>query len=145
MQIHGGPYFRNRRTALARLDRLWAVTAYFDPFGDRERLPAYREFRRRLRAPLVAVEIAFGDTFDLQEDDADIVVRLQGGAVLWQKERLLKQALRALPDRQLEAVVLRHYMGLSEQQAAAAMGISTGAARAHLASGTASLPRLPRP
>jgi DNA-directed RNA polymerase specialized sigma24 family protein len=54
-------------------------------------------------------------------------------------------ALRSLPDRQLEAVVLRNYMGLSEQQAAAAMGISTGAARAHLARGTASLPHLPRP
>jgi DNA-directed RNA polymerase specialized sigma24 family protein len=35
-------------------------------------------------------------------------------------------ALRALPDRQLEAVVLRNDMGLSEQQAAAAMGISIG-------------------
>jgi DNA-directed RNA polymerase specialized sigma24 family protein len=54
-------------------------------------------------------------------------------------------ALGALPDRQFEAVVLRNYMGLSEQQAAVAMGISTGAARAHLARGTASLPRPPRP
>ena len=54
-------------------------------------------------------------------------------------------ALRALPDRQLEAVVLRNHMGLSEQQAAAAMGISTGAARAHLARGMSSLPRLPQP
>jgi hypothetical protein len=98
LQTHRDPFFRNGRTASARPDRLWAVTAYFDPFGDRQRLPAYREFRRRLRAPLVAVEISFGDTFDLQEDDADIVVRLQGGAVLWQKERLLNLALRALPD-----------------------------------------------
>jgi DNA-directed RNA polymerase specialized sigma24 family protein len=54
-------------------------------------------------------------------------------------------ALRALPDRQLEAVVLHTYMGLSGQQAAAAMGISTGAARAHIARATASLPRPPQP
>jgi DNA-directed RNA polymerase specialized sigma24 family protein len=48
-------------------------------------------------------------------------------------------ALRALPDRQREAVVLRHYMGLSEKQAAQAMGISTGAARSHLTRGMSSL------
>jgi DNA-directed RNA polymerase specialized sigma24 family protein len=54
-------------------------------------------------------------------------------------------ALRALPDRQLEAVVLRNYIGLSEQPAAVAMGISTGAARAHLARGTASLLRPSQP
>jgi DNA-directed RNA polymerase specialized sigma24 family protein len=69
-----------------------------------------------------------------------------GHAVIGDLDRQTRVgALRALSDRQLEAVVLRNYMGLSEQQAAAAMGISTGAARAHLASGTASLPRLPRP
>jgi len=50
-------------------------------------------------------------------------------------------ALRALPDRQLEAVVLRNYMGLSEQHAAWAMGISVGAVKAHLARGMASLAR----
>jgi DNA-directed RNA polymerase specialized sigma24 family protein len=50
-------------------------------------------------------------------------------------------ALRALPDRQLEAVVLRNYMGLSEQHAAWAMGISIGAVKAHLARGVASLAR----
>jgi DNA-directed RNA polymerase specialized sigma24 family protein len=50
-------------------------------------------------------------------------------------------ALRALPDRQLEAIVLRNYMGLSEQHAAWAMGISIGAVKAHLARGVASLAR----
>jgi DNA-directed RNA polymerase specialized sigma24 family protein len=54
-------------------------------------------------------------------------------------------ALRALPDRQLEAIVLRSYIGLSEQQAATAMGISTGATRAHFARGLASLQHKPRP
>jgi len=54
-------------------------------------------------------------------------------------------ALRALPDRQLEAVVLRNYMGLSEQHTARAMGISTGAVNAHLARGVASLARPRQP
>ena len=52
-------------------------------------------------------------------------------------------ALLALPDRQHEAVVLRHLMGLSEKQAAAAMSISIGAVRSHLARGRSSLPPLP--
>jgi DNA-directed RNA polymerase specialized sigma24 family protein len=54
-------------------------------------------------------------------------------------------ALRALPDRQLEAVVLRNYMGLSEQHTARAMGISLGAVNAHLARGVASLARPRQP
>lgn len=54
-------------------------------------------------------------------------------------------ALWLLPDRQLEAIVLHKYLGLSERQAATAMSISSGAARAHLARGLASLPRPPQP
>jgi len=40
-------------------------------------------------------------------------------------------ALRALPIRQREVVVLRYYADLSEAQIAAAMGISKGAVKAH--------------
>lgn len=54
-------------------------------------------------------------------------------------------ALRALPDRQREAVVLRTYMRLSQEQTAQAMGISTGAVRSHLARGMSSLLRPPGP
>jgi len=42
-------------------------------------------------------------------------------------------ALRALPTRQQEVVVLRYYADLSETQIAAAMGISTGAVKSHAA------------
>src|SRR5690242_15961721 len=85
LQTRRNSSFRNGRTASARSDCLWAVTAYFDPFGDGQRLPAYREFRRRLRAPVVTVELSCSDSFELQKDGADIVIRLQRGAVLWQK------------------------------------------------------------
>lgn len=54
-------------------------------------------------------------------------------------------ALHALPERQLEAVVLHCYVGLSGKQAATAMAISTGAARSHLARGMASLRHPPPP
>ena len=37
-------------------------------------------------------------SFDLSEGDADILIQLRGRDVMWQKERLLNLALRALPD-----------------------------------------------
>jgi len=48
-------------------------------------------------------------------------------------------ALRALPTRQREVVVLRYYADLSEAQIATAMGISKGAVKAHAARAKASL------
>jgi RNA polymerase sigma factor (sigma-70 family) len=44
-----------------------------------------------------------------------------------------------LSPRQREAVVLRYYADLSESQVAAAMGISTGAVKAHTARAMGSL------
>ena len=51
----------------------------------------------------------------------------------------LISALRALPARQREALVLRYYGDLSEAQIAATMGISTGAVRSHTARAMSSL------
>jgi hypothetical protein len=47
--------------------------------------------------PLVTVELSFDGRFELADNDADILVRLSGGAVLWQKERLLNLAVKAVP------------------------------------------------
>ncbi len=80
-----------------RKDSTWAITTYFDPLASGNRLKTYHEFRRNLSVPLVTVELSFRDTFDLEPDDADIMIQLRGGAVLWQKERLLNIALNALP------------------------------------------------
>jgi len=76
---------------------LWGVTCYFNPSGYKSRLTTYRTFKRHLRIPLIAVELSFNGRFELQTDDADIVFHLTGHDVLWQKERLLNIALRALP------------------------------------------------
>jgi RNA polymerase sigma factor (sigma-70 family) len=51
----------------------------------------------------------------------------------------LVSALRTLPLRQREALVLRYYAGLSEAQIASAMGISRGAVKSHTARAVASL------
>ena len=79
--------------------RLWAVTAYFNPCGYRTRLENFRTFRERLEVPLVAVELVYDGAPALEAGDADILVRVVGHDVLWQKERLLNVALGVLPDR----------------------------------------------
>jgi hypothetical protein len=77
---------------------LWAITSYFNPLGYRRRLSNFKVFRERLIIPLLVVELSYGPDFELQEHDADVLLQICGGAVLWQKERLLNVALRALPD-----------------------------------------------
>jgi hypothetical protein len=76
----------------------WAITCYFNPVGYRSRLANYHSFRRHLSVPLVTVELAYDAAFHLDRDDAEIMIQLRGGDVLWQKERLLNIALQALPD-----------------------------------------------
>lgn len=51
----------------------------------------------------------------------------------------LLAALRRMPGRQREALVLRYYADLPEAQAAAAMGVSTAAFRGHAARGMRAL------
>ncbi len=60
-------------------------------------------------------------------------------AVLDAAGSALVQALRRLPQRQTEALVLRYYGGLAEAEIAAAMKISRGAVKSHIARGMAGL------
>lgn len=48
-------------------------------------------------------------------------------------------ALRALPERQREALILRYYLDLSEAEIADSMGVSRGAVKSHTARGIAAL------
>src|SRR5262249_51369750 len=79
-------------------ESFWAITSYFNPVGYQRRLPNYRVFRKHLAVPLVTVELSFDGRFELAPEDAEILVQLQGGDVLWQKERLLNLALGKLPE-----------------------------------------------
>lgn len=76
---------------------LWAITSYFNPAGFRRRHANYQIFRERLGVPLVTVEWSREAHFELQQGDADILIQISGGDVLWQKERLLNVALAAVP------------------------------------------------
>jgi hypothetical protein len=54
--------------------------------------------RRHLPVPLLTVEWSPSGTFELEAGrDADVLVQLSGGDVLWQKERLLDVGFAALP------------------------------------------------
>jgi RNA polymerase sigma-70 factor (sigma-E family) len=61
------------------------------------------------------------------------------GALALLERSAVVAALRKLPDRQREAIVLRYYADLSEAEVAAAMGISRGAVKSHTARAMASL------
>ena len=61
------------------------------------------------------------------------------GALLRLEQSAVVQALRRLPGRQREAIVLRYYADFSEAEVAAAMGISRGAVKSHTARAMATL------
>jgi|SRR5215472_4578326 len=62
----------------------------------------------------------------------------QGAITLLERSAVIS-ALRTLPPRQREALVLKYYADLSEAQIASTMGISKGAVKSHTARAMASL------
>lgn len=77
---------------------MWAITAYYNPARFKRRLANYRFYRANLGVPLVTVELSFDGHFELTKKDADILIQISGGAVLWQKERLLNLAIKSVPQ-----------------------------------------------
>ncbi|HEV2375733.1 MAG TPA: SigE family RNA polymerase sigma factor, partial [Streptosporangiaceae bacterium] len=61
------------------------------------------------------------------------------GAITLLERAAVVDALRGLPARQREALVLKFYADLSEAQIAAAMGISKGAVKSHTSRAMAAL------
>lgn len=76
---------------------LWVITTFFNPMGYRSRRRNYHLFRKELAAPLLTVELGREGACELEEGDADRLVRIPSGDTLWQKERLLNVALEHLP------------------------------------------------
>jgi RNA polymerase sigma-70 factor (sigma-E family) len=74
--------------------------------------------------------------------DAASVASAESVALLHDDQRVLIDALRRLPERQREALVLRHWLGLREAEIAAAMGISAGSVKSHTARGIAALTKV---
>ena len=63
-------------------------------------------------------------------------------AMLGEAHREVLVALRRLPARQREAVVLRYYLDMTEAQAAQAMGVSRGTVKSATSRGIAALARI---
>jgi len=79
----------------------WGITVYFNPHGYRNKVKHYRRFRQANQEQglrLLSVELAFNNNpFELNPEDADLLIRRRCRSVMWQKERLLNIALKALP------------------------------------------------
>src|SRR5712691_4386367 len=75
---------------------------------------------------------------NLQKAPPDMPSAEHGALVLLERSAVVA-ALRGLPDRQREAIVLRYYADLSEAEIATAMRISRGAVKSHTARGMAAL------
>jgi len=76
---------------------LWVISSYFNPIGYQRRQFNYRVFRKHLAAPLLTVEWSPNGRFELNDEDADILLQIGSGDLMWQKERLLNLALKRLP------------------------------------------------
>ena len=63
-------------------------------------------------------------------------------AILGEANRAVLAGIRQLPPRQREAVVLRYYLDMTEEQAAQAMGVSRGTVKSATSRGLAALARL---
>ena len=79
---------------------LAAACCHFNPFHTAQRVRNYRRFRSLLKQSgvrLLTVELAFGDDpFELP--DGPDAVRVRGGDIMWQKERLLQLGGERLLD-----------------------------------------------
>ena len=95
------------------------------------RTAVVNQARSRLRRRQVAQRYRPEPLRDVASAEATAMDHSQREAVL--------AALRRLPRRQREAVVLRYYGDLSEAQTAAAMGCSTGAVKSHTSRAMAAL------
>lgn len=68
---------------------LLAITSYYNPFRGELRKSNYEVFRRHLGINLLTVEWSRNSDFDLCEKDADHLIQVSNGDLVWQKERLL--------------------------------------------------------
>lgn len=77
--------------------KFWCVTSIFNPAGYRSLLLNFRRFRAELQVPLAVAELSFDGRWELAERDADMLLQISGGDVMWQKERLINLLVAKLP------------------------------------------------
>lgn len=116
-------------------DAFAALHRRLDRLSDHDRTLPYiraavlngcRTVLRRRRRPLSA-------------PDPEPVWSAESAVLLGEDRREVLLALRALPRRQREALVLRYYLDLSEAEIAEAMGVSRGTVKSTTSRGLAAL------
>ncbi len=75
-------------------------------------------------------------------DPPEPVGSAEAEAMLGEAHREVLAALRRLPRRQREAVVLRYYLDMTEEQAARAMGVARGTVKSATSRGLSALARM---
>ena len=75
-------------------------------------------------------------------EEPEHIASAEAEAMLGEAHREVLDALRQLPRRQREAVVLRYYLDMTEAQAAEAMGVAQGTVKSATSRGLASLARM---
>ncbi len=78
----------------------------------------------------------------VQLDPPEDVRSAEDSALLSEDNRAMLAAITRLPARQREAVVLRYYLDMTEEQAAQAMGVSRGTVKSATSRGRAALARM---
>jgi len=92
------PEFRKKLTG-----SFWGITTFFNPINYKNKIKNYKIFRKCSKMQglkLLTVELAYGNSpFELNKDDADILIQLRTGKnnIFWQRERLLNIGLEHLP------------------------------------------------
>jgi RNA polymerase sigma factor (sigma-70 family) len=79
-----------------------------------------------------------------QPDDGQPAVSAEAAVITGEERREVMRALRRLPARQREALVLRYYLDLSAGEIAATMGIGPSSVRSATHRALASLGRMLR-
>jgi RNA polymerase sigma-70 factor (sigma-E family) len=118
-------------------DAFLAVHSSWDRIRDKDEAVGYLHrsvvngARSRLRRRSVVLRLARLRQHDqISAEDAALRAQLPGP---------LTAALAALPRREREAVLLRHYLDLSEKETADALGLRTGSVKGYASRGLAKL------
>lgn len=76
---------------------IWGLTCFFNPCNSLNRLHNYSIFRSLFPFPLLTVEWSRQGQFELNHGSADLLIQLDDGDLMWQKERLIAIGEKYLP------------------------------------------------
>ncbi|HUN35038.1 MAG TPA: sigma-70 family RNA polymerase sigma factor, partial [Trebonia sp.] len=72
----------------------------------------------------------------------DLLESAEAAVLHSEEQRAVLAAIRRLPARQREALVLRYYLEMTEEQAAQAMGVTRGTVKSATSRATAAVGRM---